>query len=195
MPGAAVPRSSSSVGLSRSSVWSPAFARGCSSAEVLLALAVLALRAAASGWAGAVLAAAKAGPGGASTGAFVSALEAASFLRTGRSGWAAFGAPLPAAAVPRSSSSVGLSRSSVWSAAFARGRSSAAGVLLLELALAVSALRAAPSGGGDAGCGDAGCGDADWGDADWGDADWGDADLAAPAPGAPLIGVRLITVC
>src|SRR6185295_10968275 len=59
------------------------------------------------------------------------------------SGLALVVAVIPA---PRSSSAVGLSRSSVWSAALACGRSSATVASLPGLAFVVSVFRAAPSG-------------------------------------------------
>ena len=90
---------------------------------------------------------------GAPAGALASALEtasadpalsglafAASVLRAAASGWAAFSAPLLGAAIPRSSSSVGLSRSSVWSAALACGGSSSEGGFLPSLLIAASVL-------------------------------------------------------
>src|SRR5262245_62139842 len=93
-----------------------------------LAFAVSVLRAARSGGAAAALGAPVAD-------AAVSELTlAVSAFRAARSDGAAFSAPLIGAAVPRSSSSVGLSRSSVWSAVFARGGSSAETALLSGLA-------------------------------------------------------------
>src|SRR5262245_25837581 len=97
-------------------VWDLAFALAATGADAALsglAFAVSIFRAARSGWVAAALGAtaAAASPSGL---AF-----AVSAFRADRSGRAAFSAPLMGAAVPRSSSSVGLSRSSVWFAAFA----------------------------------------------------------------------------